>query len=96
MVHQLRIALLVLFLGATAIVAWNLMEQEDRIHQSNVPGIDPGNPLAEYGIESAEHKAYVDAKLRNVRWRALEVETGIFTGALVLWLIIPVFNRGRA
>lgn len=93
MVHQLRIALVVLFLGASAIVGWNLLEQQDRIHQSNIPGIDPGNPLAEYGIESAEHKAYVDAKLRNARWQAIEVETAIVTGTIVLWLVLPIFSR---
>jgi len=92
MVHQLRIALIVLFLGATAIVAWNLFEAQDRIYQSNVPGIDPSNPLAQYGLESEEHKAYVDAKLRNARWHALEVETGVITVFAVLWLVMPTFS----
>jgi len=93
MVHQLRLALLVLFLGATAIVGWSLLEAQDRIYQSNVPGIDPSNPLAQYGIESDEHRAYVDAKLRNARWHAVEVETGIVTISLFLWLTMPVFSR---
>lgn len=90
MVHQLRLAILVLFLGATAIVGWNLLEAQDRINQSNVPGIDPSNPLAQYGIESDEHHAYVQAKLRNARWHALEIETGVITIALVIWLALPV------
>jgi hypothetical protein len=93
MVHQLRLALLVLFLGATAIVGWNLLEAQDRIYQSNVPGIDPSNPLAEYGIESEEHHAYVEARLRNARWHALEVETGVITVALVVWIAMPTFSR---
>jgi len=92
MVHQLRLALLVLFLGTTSIVAWSLLEAQDRIYQSNVPGIDPSNPLAQYGIESDEHHAYVDAKLRNARWHALELETGIVTVALVLWLALPTIS----
>lgn len=92
MVHQLRIALIVLFLGATAIVGWNLLEAQDRVYQSNVPGIDPSNPLAQYGLESQEHRAYVDAKLRNVRWHALEVETGIVTLFVVLWLVMPTMS----
>ncbi len=96
MVHQLRLALLVLFLGATAIVGWNLLEAQDRIFQSNVPGIDPSNPLAQYGIESDEHRAYVAAKVRDVRWNALQVETGIVTVALVLWLAMPVMSKSWA
>ncbi|HVA28513.1 MAG TPA: hypothetical protein VNF68_10055 [Candidatus Baltobacteraceae bacterium] len=93
MVHQLRLALLVLFLGATAIVGWNLLEAQDRIFQSNVPGIDPSNPLAQYGIESDEHRAYVAAKVRDVRWNALQLETGIVTVALVIWLAMPVMSK---
>jgi len=92
MVHQLRLALLVLFLGATALNGWNLLEAQDKIYQSNVPGIDPNNPLAEYGIESEEHKAYVNARLRNVRWNALETETAIITIALGIWVMMPVFS----
>lgn len=92
MVHQLRIALIVLFLGATAIVGWNLLEAQDRIYQSNVPGIDPSNPLAQFGIESDEHRAYMDAKIRNARWHALEMETGVITGTLMLWVVMPVFS----
>ena len=93
MAHQLRIALLALFLGATALVGWNYVAQRDRVYQSNVPGIDPGNPLAEYGIESAEHKAYVNAKIRNLRYQALELETGVVTVAVVLWLLLPAFTH---
>jgi hypothetical protein len=92
MVHQLRIALIVFFLGASAVIGWNLLDAQDRIYQSNVPGIDPANPLAQYGIESEEHHAYVDAKLRNVRWRALEVETGLATICVVLWIVLPIFS----
>lgn len=92
MVHQLRIALMVLFLGATAIVGWNLLEAQDRIYQSNVPGIDPSNPLAQYGIESDEHRAYMEAKIRNARWHALSTETGVVTLTLVLWVVMPVFS----
>ena len=92
MVHQLRLALLVLFIGATAIVGWQLLEAQDRIYQSNVPGIDPSNPLAEYGIESEEHHAYVAARVRDVRWHALEVETGVITVALGIWVLMPVFS----
>lgn len=93
MAHQLRIALLALFLGATALVGWNYVAQRDRVYQSNVPGIDPGNPLAEYGIESAEHKAYVNAKIRNLRYQAIELETGVITVAVVLWLLLPAFTH---
>ena len=92
MVHQLRIALIVLFLGATAIVGWNLLAAQDRIYQSNVPGIDPSNPLAQFGIESDEHRAYMDAKIRNARWSALEMESGVITVILVLWVVMPVFS----
>jgi hypothetical protein len=92
MVHQLRIALIVLFLGATAIVGWNLLEAQDRIYQSNVPGIDPSNPLAQFGIESDEHRAYMDAKIRNARWHALELESGVITVILVLWVVMPIFS----
>jgi hypothetical protein len=92
MVHQLRLALLVLFLGATAIVGWQLLEAQDRIFQSNVPGIDPSNPLAQYGIESDEHHAYVAAKVRDARWHATEVETGVITICLVIWVTMPVFS----
>ncbi|MBV8246338.1 MAG: hypothetical protein JOZ38_10485 [Candidatus Eremiobacteraeota bacterium] len=90
MVQQLRIALVVLFLGASAIVGWNLMEQIGRIHSSNVPGVDPSNPLAEFGIESAEHQAYVAAKVHTVQIEAAEMETGILTVAIVLWILTPV------
>lgn len=93
MVHQLRIALIVLFLGATAIVGWGLLEAQDRIYQSNVPGIDPSNPLAQYGIESDEHRAYMDAKVRDSRWHALELETGVITITLVLWVVMPILSK---
>ena len=93
MVQHLRIALIVLFLGASAIVVSQVLEQQDRISQSNVPGVDPGNPLAQYGIESAEHQAYVSARIRNVRYRAVEMETGIITATIVLWVLIPVFTH---
>jgi len=93
MVHQLRLALLVLFIGASAIVGWNLLAAQDRIYQSNVPGIDPSNPLAQFGIESEEHHAYVDAQLRNARWRALELETGVITVCLGIWVLMPIFSR---
>jgi hypothetical protein len=91
--HQLRVALLALFIGATAMVGWNYVAQRDRAVQSNVPGIDPGNPLAEYGIESAEHKAYVDARIRNVRYEAVMLETGVITVTVFLWLLLPVVTR---
>jgi hypothetical protein len=93
LIHQLRIALIVIFLGASAVVGWGLLAEQDRIFQSNVPGIDPSNPLAQFGIESAEHRAYVDAKVRNARWRALEIETAIITVALGLWIVLPVFSK---
>ena len=96
MVRNLRLALLVLFLGASAIVGWNYIEQEDRAHQSNVPGVDPNNPLAQFGVESAEHQAYVDARVRNARYRAVEAETGIITIVVVLWLLAPLAERNRA
>ena len=92
MVHQLRLALLVLFLGATAIVGWNLLEAQDKIYQSNVPGIDPSNPLAQFGIESDEHKAYMAARVRDTRWNALKSETAIFSVALGIWVLMPVFS----
>ena len=90
MVQQLRIALVVLFLGASAIVGWNLVEQIGRIHSSNVPGVDPSNPLAEFGIESAEHQAYVASKARIAQIQAAEMETGILTIAIVIWILAPV------
>jgi len=93
MVHQLRMAVLVLFLGLTAMVVWNYVAQADRVSQSNVPGIDPGNPLAQYGIESDEHKAYVSAKMRNLQYEIVEIETGVVTGAVVLWILLPIFSR---
>ena len=93
MAHQLRIALFALFIGATALVGWNYIAQRDRVFQSNVPGIDPGNPLAQFGIESAEHKAYVEAKLRNVEYEALELETIVITVTACLWFLIPVVAR---
>ncbi|MBV8490912.1 MAG: hypothetical protein JO199_10330 [Candidatus Eremiobacteraeota bacterium] len=93
MAHQLRIALLALFLGATAMVGWNFIAQRDRVYQSNVPGIDPGNPLAEFGIESAEHKAYVNAKIRNIEYQALQLETGVITITAFLWLLLPIFTH---
>ena len=93
MAHQLRIALLALFLGATAMVGWNFIAQRDRIYQSNVPGIDPGNPLAEFGIESAEHKAYVSAKVRNLEYQTVMIETGVLTVTIFLWLLLPAFTH---
>jgi len=94
--QQLRIALLALFIGATAMVGWNYIAQRDRVNQSNVPGIDPGNPLAEFGIESAEHKAYVAAKIRNLQYESVMVETGIVTITVFLWLLLPVFTHETA
>ena len=70
-------------------VGWNYVAQRDRAFQSNVPGIDPGNPLAQFGIESAEHKAYVAAKLRNIAYEAVMWETGIVTVTIFLWLLLP-------
>jgi hypothetical protein len=96
MVHQLRIALIVLFLGLTGMVTLNYIAQLDRVQQSDVPGIDPGNPLAQFGLESDEHKAYVAAKVRNLRFYTIEMETGLITATVVLWLIMPVFSRGWA
>ncbi len=93
MVHQLRVALIVLFLGFSGMIGFHLIAQQDRIYQSNVPGIDPENPLAQYGIESDEHKAYVAAKIRNVRFGAAEMEIGLITAALALWIVLPVFSR---
>ena len=95
MVQHLRIALLVLFLGASAIVVWNLLAETDRISQSNVPGVDPGNPLAQYGIESNEHQAYVAAKIRNARYLAVQIESGSVTVANLLWVLIPDITRER-
>ncbi|HTX58725.1 MAG TPA: hypothetical protein VMH02_03535 [Verrucomicrobiae bacterium] len=89
----MRIALVVLFVGVSAMVAWDYVAQLDRAYQSNVPGIDPGNPLAQYGIESDEHKAYVAAKVRNIRYGAVLLETGVITGTIVLWLVMPIFSR---
>jgi hypothetical protein len=74
-------------------VGWNYVAQRDRVNQSNVPGIDPGNPLAEFGIESAEHKAYVAARIRNVQYQAIMLETGTITVTVFLWLLFPVFTR---
>ena len=91
MAQQLRVALLALFLGATAMVGFNYVAQRDRVNQSNVPGIDPGNPLAQFGIESAEHKAYVAARIRNVQYQAVMLETGVLTVAIFLWLLMPIF-----
>jgi hypothetical protein len=91
--HQLRIALLALFIGTTAMVGWNYVAQRDRVFQSNVPGIDPGNPLAEFGIESAEHKAYVAAKIRNLQYQAIMIETGIVTVTIFLWLLLPAVTH---
>jgi hypothetical protein len=96
MVHQLRIALIVLFLGLSFMVGMNYVAQLDRVQQSDVPGIDPGNPLAQFGIESDEHKAYVAAKVRNLRFQIVEIEAGLITGCIVLWLVLPVFSRGWA
>ena len=93
MAHQLRVALLVLFIGTTAMVGWNYIAQRDRVNQSNVPGIDPGNPLAEFGIESAEHKAYVAARIRNVQYQAVMLETATLTVTIFLWMLLPVFTR---
>jgi hypothetical protein len=91
--HQLRVALLALFIGATALVAFHYVAQRDRVNQSNVPGIDPGNPLAEFGIESAEHKAYVAARIRNVQYEAVMLETATLTVTIFLWLLLPVLTR---
>jgi lipopolysaccharide export system protein LptC len=96
MVAQIRLALLVLLIGASAIVAWNYIEQTDRAHQSNVPGVDPNNPLAEYGVESAEHQAYVEARVRNARYRAIEAETAIITVVVVLGLLAPIVVKERS
>lgn len=93
MVHQLRIALVVLFLGVSAMIGWNYIAEVDRANQSNVPGIDPGNPLAQYGIESDEHKAYVAAKVRNVVYYTILMETGAVTVTVVLWIVMPIFSR---
>ncbi|HEY1975685.1 MAG TPA: hypothetical protein VGG89_04010 [Candidatus Baltobacteraceae bacterium] len=93
MTQQLRVALLALFLGATALVGFNYVAQRDRVNQSNVPGIDPGNPLAQFGIESAEHKAYVAARIRNVEYQTVMLETGVLTVMVFLWLLMPVFTR---
>lgn len=93
MAHQLRVALLALFIGATAMVGFNYVAQRDRVNQSNVPGIDPGNPLAEFGIESAEHKAYVAARIRNVRYEAVMLETGVVTITAFLWLLLPALTH---
>lgn len=93
MAHQLRVALLALFVGATAMVGFNYIAQRDRVNQSNVPGIDPGNPLAEFGIESAEHKAYVAARIRNVRYEAIMLETGVLTITVFLWLLLPALTH---
>lgn len=93
MAHQLRAALLALFVGATAMVGFNYIAQRDRVNQSNVPGIDPGNPLAEFGIESAEHKAYVAARIRNVRYEAIMLETGVLTITVFLWLLLPALTH---
>jgi len=91
--HQLRVALLALFIGATALVGFNYVAQRDRVNQSNVPGIDPGNPLAQFGIESAEHKAYVDARIRNVRYQAVMLETAALTITVFLWLLFPALTH---
>lgn len=96
MIAQIRLALLVLLIGASAIVAWNYVEQSDRAHQSNVPGVDPNNPLAEFGVESAEHMAYVEARVRNARYRAIEEETAIVTTVVVLGLLTPLAVRDRS
>jgi hypothetical protein len=93
MVHQLRIALIVLFLGLSFMVGLNYVAQLDRVQQSDVPGIDPGNPLAQFGLESDEHKAYVAAKVRNLRFQTIEIETGLITVSVVLWLVLPIFSR---
>ena len=93
MAHQLRVALLALFIGATALVGFNYVAQRDRVNQSNVPGIDPGNPLAQFGIESAEHKAYVDARIRNVRYQAVMLETAALTITVFLWLLLPALTH---
>ncbi len=92
MVQNLRTALIDLFLGFSAIVAWNLLSEQDRLSQSNIPGVDPGNPLAQYGIESAEHQAYVSAKIRYTRYKALELETGVITLTVVLWVLLPILG----
>lgn len=93
MAHQLRVALLALFVGATVMVGFNYIAQRDRVNQSNVPGIDPGNPLAEFGIESAEHKAYVSARIRNVQYQAIMLETGALTITVFLWLLLPALTH---
>ncbi len=93
MIHQLRTALIVLFLGVTAMVAFNYVAQLDRAYQSDVPGIDPGNPLAQYGIESDEHKAYVAAKVRNIRYGTILMETGVVTATIVVWILLPIVSR---
>ena len=74
-------------------VGWNYIAQRDKVYQSNVPGIDPGNPLAQYGIESAEHKAYVLAKIRNLQYQSIMVETGVITVTVFLWLLLPVITH---
>src|SRR5580692_8064915 len=94
MVHQLRIALIVLFVGLSFMVGLNYVAQLDRVQQSDVPGIDPGNPLAQFGLESDEHKAYVAAKVRNLRFSTIELEAGLITMTVVLWLVLPIFSRG--